>query len=272
MFRRLIAFILFFAALTPALHARGVVATPAQLGLVVTPGKPATETIEVFSPGGEVNEVKVSIVDYVLDDAGRLTQVSSPHARSARRFLEVDQAVIQAPATGRVPLQVVARVPEGSAGSYWAAVALAVYPKPAAGKNKVAVGVVARILVPVILTVNGPVDIQLLPSPIETFREDGKLRASMWVENRGNAAVLLSGAFAVETKDREGLAEELASANIVKPVTSLPGTKVRVYGTIDWNGDSTEAVVRAYLRYGNRKGDSIESEGEIGSQPGGKGQ
>jgi hypothetical protein len=70
------------------------------------------------------------------------------------------------------------------------------------------------------------------------------------VENSGNAAVILNGAFALEKPSgRPGETVEVASAD-VSPVTSLPGTKLRVRANVPWAGGLDGLTLHAYLRYG----------------------
>jgi hypothetical protein len=229
-----------------------VVATPVQLGLVGRPGATVSDVIRVASPREEPNFIQASLVDFTKDEEGRTEPPpTGGEPRSCRPWLEVDKTDFATPERGRVELRVTARIPADATGSYWTLVQLEAVPPPRASDKGMAVAIVPSVAIPVIVTVLGTERRALaLAGTVQASGSEGALACSVLVENRGNAAVILNGAFALERPSgRPGEAVEVASAD-VSPVTSLPGTKLRVRANVPWAGGLDELTLHAYLRYG----------------------
>jgi hypothetical protein len=82
------------------------------------------------------------------------------------------------------------------------------------------------------------------------------------IENTGNTAVLVSGAFTLERATGSGGAEEVAEAQVTA-VTSLPGLKLRIRKTLSFPLPNSAYTVRAILRYGPDPNDVTESAATI---------
>ena len=127
----------------PASQARGVVATPVQLGLVGRPGATVSDVIRVASPREEPNFIQASLVDFTKDEEGRTEPPpAGGEPRSCRPWLEVDKTDFATPERGRVELRVTARIPADATGSYWTLVQLEAVPPPRASDKGMAVAIV----------------------------------------------------------------------------------------------------------------------------------
>jgi hypothetical protein len=236
----------------PASQARGVVATPVQLGLVGKPGTTVSGVIRVASPREEPNFIKASIVDFTKNEEGQTTTPpAGGEPRSCRPWLEVDKTEFTTPERGRVELRVTAKIPAEATGSYWTLVQLEAVPSPKASDKGIAVAIVPSVAIPVIVTVLGTERRALaLAGTLQASVSEGAVECSVLVENSGNAAVIVNGAFALEKPSgRPGETVEIASADL-SPVTSLPGTKLRVRTAVPWTGGLDGLTAHAYLRYG----------------------
>jgi hypothetical protein len=233
--------------------ARGLVVTPVQLGLVGRAGSAVSDVIMVASSREEPVQVRVRISDFIKDEDGRLREV--PHEqvpRSCAGWLQVDQENLTAPGTGRAEVRVSARIPADAEGSYWAVVGLEVPAVPREGGKGARIFIVPRVAVPVIVTVEGTEKRQLAVTRVEAKRTEGELvTCQATIENTGNVAVLVSGAFALEAPPSKQGEEplEVASAD-VGPLTSLPGNKLRITGKLNWAGTLAGFTVHSYLRWG----------------------
>jgi hypothetical protein len=224
------------------------------------PGTTVTGIISVSSSRPEETQIRATLGDFTRNIDGLLREATAAEVpRSSRTWMDIDQREFVAGREGSIPLVVTIRIPEDAAGSYWALVSLEALPSGAGIDRRrttaVGVAVVPRIAVPVVVTVAGTEQVAVSIQEVHVAKaESGSaLDCVALVENTGTTAVLLSGAFTVERQD-----EELASVD-VGMVTSLPGTKVRVKATIPWQGESKDAGVHAYLRYGSGPTDSLEA-------------
>jgi len=235
------------------LDARGLVVSPAQLGIIGTAGARASGTISVSSSRQEQTQVRISIADFTRDLDGKLVEVKPDQAtRSCKAWLEVEQREFTSPASGSVPLVVSARIPPNATGSYWAVVNLEAVPQPSsfAPRRSIGVQIVPRIAVPIIITVGGTekISVTTLSIDLAPSTDPEGTEAAVVVENDGNTAVLLTGALALERPAKPD-SEEVASVD-VGPVTSLPGSKVKLKGVIPFTGSTAGLQAHAYLRFG----------------------
>ncbi|MCU0224674.1 MAG: hypothetical protein MUF27_11540 [Acidobacteria bacterium] len=237
---------------SPESQARGVVATPVQLGLVGQPGATVSDVILVASPREEQNSIRVALADFVKDEDGRARPpVPGDNLRSCSPWLTIDKTEFTTPERGRVELRVTARIPPDATGTYWAVVELQALPPPRGPERGMAVAIVPSVAVPVVVSVAGTENrVVSLAGPVEVSVLEGAVEASVLVENSGNAAVILTGAFALEQQaGNTGDAVEVASGD-VSPVTSLPGSRLRVKAKVPWSGSLDGLSAHAYLRYG----------------------
>jgi hypothetical protein len=134
-------------------------------------------------------------------------------------------------------LRVTAHIPRGASGSYWAAVS-------------VTSGQMPRISIPVVVTVQGTEQPDVAFSAPEVVQSaNGLLECQSIVENKGNTAVLIRGAFSLEKQVSSKDTEELQIAE-VGPVTSLPGTKMKIKANLNWAESMDGLQVNSYMRYG----------------------
>ena len=248
---------------------KGLLVTPSQLGLVGKAGTAASDVINVASTRDEPVQVRVRIADFVRDEDGKLHQV--PHAQSTRscaEWLRADQDLFSAPGTGRTEVRLTATIPAGAEGSYWALLSLElVPPTPPAGQG-MGVVIIPSIGVPVIVTVEGTEKRQLAVTRVEAKRTEGQLvTCQTTIENTGNVAVLVSGAFTLETpaSKEEGDTLEVASTD-VGPLTSFPGSKLRITGKLNWGGTIAGLTLHSYLRWGPGANETSEASTSVEEQ------
>ncbi len=254
---------------SPASQARGVVASPVQLGLVGQPGATVSDVILVASPREESNSIRAGLADFVKDEDGRArAPVPGDNLRSCSAWLTIDKAEFTTPERGRVELRVTARIPPDATGTYWATVELQALP-PAGGSQKgMAVAIVPSVAVPVIVSVAGTEQRAVtVAGPVEVSVLEGAVEASVLIENSGNAAVIINGAFSLEQKSGDsGEAVEVASAD-VSPVTSLPGSRLRVRTKVPWSGSLDGLSAHAYLRYGPGIAEGLTASASLAGLP-----
>jgi hypothetical protein len=262
--RRLLALPLLvaLAAASPA-DARGLVVSPTQLGLVGKPGSSVAGTIVVGSSRAESNQVRVTLLDYSRDEDGRVVERAlGGEPRSCKNWLEADRTEFTSPETGRVEMRITARIPANASGSYWALAALeSLPPKPKLGMG-MAIQMVPRVVVPIVVTVSGTERRLVKIGGVSAKKVDGGVDAVCEIENTGNTAVLVSGAFTLERATGSGPAEEVAEAPVTA-VTSLPGLKLRIKKTLAFPLPNSAYTVRAILRYGPDPADVTESAATI---------
>ena len=256
-----------FALLITALSAspsvaRGLLVSPTQTGIVAAPGGIGTATIMVASSKAERNRIRATILDFMRNDVGQIVAVAESHARSARPWLEVSSPEFDTPENGRVEILVTARVPSDARGSYWAMVALEALPT-ARDRNAggIAFQIVPRVIVPVIVTVAGTEQYDVAITALEAVHPAGQnaVKSMITVENRGNAAVMVTGAFTLERSGAADAPPEEVALDSIEPVTSLPGTTMRIEGNLPWNGSTRGLQAHAYVRYGPRPEDAAEA-------------
>ncbi len=262
--RRLLALPL-LVVLTAASRAdaRGLVVSPTQLGLVGKPGSSVAGTIVVGSSRAESNQVRVTLLDFSRDEDGRVVERAlGGEPRSCRSWLEADRTEFTSPETGRVEMRITARIPANASGSYWALAALeSLPPKPKLGMG-MAIQMVPRVVVPIIVTVSGTERRLVKIGGVSATKVEGGVDTVCEIENTGNTAVLVSGAFTLERASGSGPAEEVAEAPVTA-VTSLPGLKLRIKKTLAFPLPNSAYTVRAILRYGPDPADVTESAATI---------
>jgi hypothetical protein len=254
-----------FVALLFAAHAesRGLVVSPAQLGISAKAGETATGVITVSSSRPEENQVRVTIVDFARSEDGRLQLLSGAKPpRSSKDWLTATQNSFVSPNAGSVTVGVRARVPADASGSYWAALVLSSVPPARGPRKNIGMELVPQIAIPIIVTVTGTEkrDIRLLETGARRV-SDSSIEPYLVVENRGNAAVMLSGAFTIDRNEGTDV-EELADTEL--PVTlSLPGARSRIAAKLSWTGAVDGLNVHAIVRYGPTPADIAEISGPI---------
>jgi hypothetical protein len=134
-------------------------------------------------------------------------------------------------------LRITAHIPRGASGSYWAAVSITA-------------GQIPRISIPVVVTVQGTEQPNVAFSAPEVVQSsNGLLECHSVVENKGNTAVLIRGAFSLEKQVSPKDTEEFQIAE-VGPVTSLPVTKMKIKANLNWAESMDGLLVNSYMRYG----------------------
>lgn len=255
-------------AIAMAAAARGIVVTPAQLGLAGAPGSTVSGIVKVSSSQIEEARVEAAIGDFTRDEDGKIHELRHDQAtRSCAGWLDLDKTEFTAPGGTSEEITVIAKIPKEASGSYWAILGLSVPPSSRAGKGP-GVQIVPRIAIPVVITVSGTDQrVVVARPPFSISVAEGGLQCLLMVENTGNAAVLISGAFALEkTTGKPAETEEVASVD-VGPLTCLPGLKLRVKGKIPYVGPTGALMAHAYLRYGPEVGEALEAEASLEGLP-----
>jgi len=243
----------------PALaFARGVVVSPVQLGMAGAAGATVSDVLTVSPARDEQTRVRVRLADFTKDEDGKVRELApGENPRSCKGWIEVDQAEFTTAGTGApIQVRVTARIPAGASGSYWAIVGLEVPPPPNAA---------GRVAIPVIVTVTGTEHRAVSIGDVRARRgsAQGPIDCSAAVENSGNVAVLIRGAFSLERPGKDPADDlELASGE-VGPVTSLPGTKMRITTRLTWAGPSAGLVVQSYLRYGPEAEEAVQASAAV---------
>ncbi|HUJ12884.1 MAG TPA: hypothetical protein VL284_03755 [Thermoanaerobaculia bacterium] len=272
--RRPTRLLLLFVCFVPfSAYPVGMIISPVQLGLSGAPGSTASGVINVSSSQAQENTIRVSFADFIIDSAGRRTEVASS-PRSCKSWLDVDQRQFVSPEEGRVPVVITAHIPPDASGSYWAQAFFESVPAPpalGAGPRRapaVGVTITPRIGIPIIVTVSGSEKYDLKISGIEGEQSPLGIDATIRVENRGNAVAMVSGAVAVE-KPSANLPEELASKDI-DPVTSYPGVTRTIKVHVPPVAIAHDAKVHAYLRFGPRADQTMEASATLSRQANGQ--
>ncbi|HTS03521.1 MAG TPA: hypothetical protein VMN04_13435, partial [Thermoanaerobaculia bacterium] len=145
-------------------------------------------------------------------------------------------------------------------------------PKPKLGMG-MAIQMVPRVVVPIVVTVSGTERRLVKIGGVRATKSGDGVDAVCEIENTGNTAVLVSGAFTLERATGSGPAEEVAEAPVTA-VTSLPGLKLRIRKSLAFPMPGAAYTVRAILRYGPDPADVTESvstiEGEAPPAAGGR--
>ncbi len=232
------------------LEAERLTVSPEQLLITAKAGDTVPGAIYVASSHARQKKIQVSIIDFLKDEQGNFQEFKyNDHLRSGRTWLEVDQTEFITPQDGQIQLRVTARIPIGASGSYWAAI-------------DIASGQVSLASIPVVITVQGTEQPDLVISAPEVVRlANGVLECHSFVENKGNTAVLIRGAFTLEKHVSSENTEGWQIAE-VGPLTSLPGTKMKIKGSLNWAESLDGLQVNSYLRYGARPGDIAIAKGK----------
>lgn len=264
---RRLSFVLLVGCASLPLYGSGMLVSPTQLGLTGKPGSVVTGLIRVSSSRTEKNQIRANIRDFMRDEDNILRVVPAAHPRSARDWLEIDQSSFDTSATGFTEVHVTARIPKEAKGSYWAVAEFSAAPARRTAANGVAIYVVPMVDIPVIVTVQGTEDYKLTIGQFTAVQRAGEefVECMTIVENSGNSAVLLSGAFTLE-RSVGGATEEVAVYNI-SALTSLPGARLNVRGRIPWKGPTSGLQAHSYLRYGARPEDAAEAAATITPEP-----
>lgn len=225
-------------------------------------GQTVSGTLLVSSSKEEQNHIVVTLSDFTRNEEGRVVELTDPKAnpRSCRSWIDVDRLDFVSPEKGYVELTVSAHVPDGASGSYWALALLASEP-PARDSRMSATTfqLVPRVAIPIVVTVEGTAKPSLGILKTTAVKEEKGIAVESIIENRGNVAVLISAAFALEraaagTTD----AEEVSSAT-VGPLTSLPGTRLRAKTVLPYQGSLGAVTAHTYVRYGPHPEDTTEA-------------
>jgi hypothetical protein len=239
--------LLAFLCYSTVIEAGGLVVSPEQLLIAGKAGDTISAGIYIASSKGSQSKVQVNLIDFLKDEQGNF-QEHNDHFRSSRIWLETDRTELITPQNGRIQLRVTARIPKDASGSYWAAVSITS-------------GQMQRILIPVVATVQGTEQPDVAFSAPEVVQSaNGLLECQSIVENKGNTAVLIRGAFSLEKQISSEDTEELQIAE-VGPVTSLPGTKMKIKANLNWAESMDGLQVNSYLRYGPGAGDIAIAKG-----------
>ena len=256
-FARVGLFLFSILAVSPA-HGRGLLVSPTQLGLVGKAGQTTTGTIYVSSSREEKNQVSVTIADFMRDESGAVVDAKG-HSRSCMSWLDVDRASLESPEAGRVEVTVSARIPKEATGSYWAIVYLSSTPPPRSQTAPMSMRVVPRIGIPVVVTVEGTAKPKMKVIETKATHTDDGVDIYSILENTGNSASLVSGAFALERSTAKPAEPEEITSKDVGPYTSLPGTRLKIKHHIEFKGSLAGVQAHAYLRYGGGAEDSAEA-------------
>ena len=245
-----VLFLLIFLFCCNAVQAERLAVSPAQLLIAGKAGETVPGAIYLTSSHPRQKKVRVTIIDFLKDEQGTLQEFRhNDHLRSGRTWLEVDQTEFITPQDGQIQLRVTARIPKDASGSYWAAI-------------DIASGQVSLKSIPVVITVQGTEQPDLVISPPEVVRlANGVLECHSFVENKGNTAVLIRGAFTLEKHVSSENTEGWQIAE-VGPLTSLPGTKMKIKGNLNWAESLDGLQVNSYMRYGARPGDIAIAKGQ----------
>ncbi len=252
------------------LAALGLLVSPTQLGLVGKPGQIVSGTLHVSSSKSEENHISLAISDFTRNEDGQVVEIldSKLQPRSCKGWIDVDRSDFVSPAVGSVDVTVSARIPADATGSYWALVALASQPPARDLRGQgVAIRLIPRVAIPIVVTVEGTTKPAVAIIETRAVRADKGVDVYSTIENTGNTAVLISAAFSLERRSTGGgEAEELAGTT-VGPLTSLPGTRMKAKGHLEYDGSLAGVQAHAYLRYGPDAADSTEAVAVIEDRP-----
>lgn len=258
-----------FLLLTPlAAPARGILASPVQLGLTAPPGGAASDVVKVSSSKEESNRIRALLLDFTKDEMGRIRVLEDgQNPRSCKGWLSLDRVDFLTPERGSVEVRVTAHVPPDARGSYWALLALEVMPPPRSEGSGTGVVFIPRVAIPVIVTAAGTEERSLQVEGFRAAYNGAEVVAELSVRNTGNAALLLQGAFTVEKPAPEGsVPEEVASAE-PDPSTAYPGATLRIRGKVNLPLPQPGLSAHAYFRYGPEPSQAVEASSEVEGLP-----
>ena len=250
---RAFLFIAFHFAFAAVAAARGVLVSPTQLGLSGKPGQTVSGVLYVSSSKAEKNRITVTLAEFMRDEEGKVIGSETTHGRSARGWLDVDRSDFVTLESGRTEVTVSARIPESATGSYWALVYLQAEPSARDPKRgSLMFRVVPRVGIPVIVTVEGTAKPELKIVETRASRVADGVEVYSTVQNSGNTAVLISGAFSLERQAANSTDSQELASGTVGPLTSLPGTKLKVKTQLKYDGSLAGVQAHAYVRFGPR--------------------
>jgi hypothetical protein len=249
---------------------RGLIVSPVQVGLNGDPGSSVSAVISVASSRSESTQVEASLGDFVKDEDGDLREVGpQANPRSCRSWLSLDRSDFATPETGRIAVKVSAAIPSDVTGSYWALVAFKVVPVPRGQGMGPGVTISPRVVIPVVVTVGGTEtrQVEIKQATARRVSAENAIECTAVVENTGNSAVLIRGAFSLERPGEK--AEDTLELGLaeVGPLTSLPGSKLKVKSTIPWKLGVAGLVIQSYLRFGPGEADAAEFSTSIEEDP-----
>lgn len=264
---RAFLFVALHFAFAVAAAARGVLVSPTQLGLTGKPGQTVSGVLYVSSSQAQKNRITVALGEFHRDEEGKVIGSETTHARSARTWLDLDRTDFVSLESGRTEVTVSARIPENASGSYWALVYLQAEPAARDPKRgSLMFRVVPRVGIPVIVTVEGTTKPQLKIVETRAVRVADGVEVYSTLENSGNTAVLVSGAFSLERPGTNPAESQELASGTAGPLTSLPGTKLKVKTQLKWNGPLAGVQAHAYVRFGPRPEDTAEAATAIEAQ------
>lgn len=248
--------------------ARGILASPVQLGLVAPPGGAASDVVKVSSSKEEKNRIRALLLDFTKDEMGRIQVLpDGQNPRSCKGWLSVDQADFLTPETGSVEVRVTAHLPPDARGSYWALLALEVMPPPRTEGGGTGVVFVPRVAIPVIVTAAGTEEPSLQVEGFRAAYNGAEVVTELAVRNTGNSALLLKGAFTLERPAAPGSLPEEAASQEPDPATSYPGSLLRVRGKLALPLPEPGLTAHAYFRYGPSPAQAVEAASEVEGLP-----
>jgi hypothetical protein len=264
---RAFLFIAFHLAFAAVASARGVLVSPTQLGLSGKPGQTVSGVLYVSSSKAEKNRITVTLAEFTRDEDGKVIGSETAHARSARAWLDVDRTDFLTLESGRTEVTVSARIPDNASGSYWALIYLQAEPAARDPKRgSLMFRVVPRVGIPVIVTAEGTTKPQLRIIETRAKRVADGVEIYSTVENSGNTAVLISGAFSLERQAANSTDSQELASDTAGPFTSMPGTKLKVKTQLKYNGSLAGVQAHAYVRFGPRPEDTAEAATAIEAQ------
>lgn len=233
--------------------------SPSSIFAVVAPGGVLSREITVIPSSPAATRVTVSVEGFTLDADG--LPVRGQHVVDAQRTARLTASprtfVLESGRSQKVTLR--CAVDDAAQGSYWAVALLEVEPVRQVGEDGRAVNVVARLAVPVFLTIEGASHPDLKIGELRAVpAADGRVDAEAMLENVGDSVVRVSGAWALE-ENGPGGSVEVASSD-VKEVVVLPGAPRRLRATLAAPGtDGRARLVLLLLRYGPGKGQTASA-------------
>ena len=247
---------------------KGVTVSPSSIFAVVAPGGELSCEIVLTPSSLSPTRVTASVDAFTLDldGAPQRGPAVSNAARTARLSIEPRTVTLE---NGK-PKTISVRwaVDAAARGSFWAVVLFEVEPVRQTDEEGHSVNVVARLAVPVFVTVEGAShpdlrirEFRAIPTP------DGSVEVEAILENVGDSVVRPSGAWALE-EDTERGPVEVASSEL-KDVVVLPGVPRRLWATLvgpEIGGGPRFGVLA--LRYGPEKGQTISARAAVAASAG----
>lgn len=259
----------FLLLLTPlAAPARGILASPVQLGLAAPPGGAASDVVKVSSSKEESNRIRALLLDFTKDEMGRIQVLQDgENPRSCKGWLSLDRVDFLTPEQGSVEVRVTAHVPPDARGSYWALLALEVLPPPRNEGSGTGVVFIPRVAIPVIVTASGTEERGLQVEGFRAAYNGAEVVTELSVRNTGNAALLLQGAFTVEKPGAEGSLPEEVASDEPDPQTAYPGARLRIRGKVTLPLPEPGLSAHAYFRFGPEPSQAVEAATDVEGLP-----